>query len=106
MPYIITRAWYPDHLADQVGKKYLELVEKYPSDESLLKTLVPVAVTATKNGIETISIEEVEKQKLGDALELEIRFMTGYREIEGFHYEVRIWSTLEEGMQNIGLGKQ
>ena len=104
MPYIIVHCWYPDHLADQVAKKYLELMEKYQSDESLVKTLVPVAVTATKNGIEAMNVEEVEKQKLGDALEQEVRFMTEYRKIEGFHYEIRIWSNLEEGMQNLGLG--
>jgi hypothetical protein len=104
MPYIIVHCWYPDHLADQVGKKYLELMEKYQSEESLVKTLVPVAVTATKNGIEAMTVEEVDKQKLGDALEQEVRFMTEYRKIEGFHYEIRIWSTLEEAMQNLGLG--
>jgi hypothetical protein len=47
-PYIIVHCWYPDHLAEQVAKKYLELIEKYGSDESLAKTVVPVAVTANK----------------------------------------------------------
>ena len=104
MPYIIVHCWYPDHLAEPVAKKYLELMEKYGSDESIVKTVVPVAVTATKNGIEAMTVEEVDKQKLGDALEQETRFMTGYRNIEGFHYEIRVWSKLEEGMQNLGLG--
>ena len=104
MPYIIIHCRYPDHLADQVAKKYSEIMEKYQSDESLVKTLVPVAVTATKNGIEAMTIEEVEKPNLGEALEQEVRFMTEYRRIEGFHYEIRVWSNLEEGMQNLGLG--
>ena len=104
MPYIIIHCRYPDHLADQVAKKYSEIMEKYQSDESLVKTFVPVAVTATKNGIEAMTIEEVEKPNLGEALEQEVRFMTEYRRIEGFHYEIRVWSNLEEGMQNLGLG--
>ena len=104
MPYIIVHCWYPDHLAEQVAKKYLELMEKYGSDESIVKTVVPVAVTATKNGIEAMTVEEVDKPKLGGALEPEARFMTDYRNIEGFDYEIRVWPKLEEGMQNIGLG--
>jgi hypothetical protein len=79
-------------------------MDKYASDESLVKTVVPVAVTATKKGIEAMTIEEVDKQNLGEALEQEVRFMTEYRNIAGFHYEIRVWSKLEEGMQNIGLG--
>lgn len=103
MPYIIVHCWYPDHKADQVAKKYSELMEKYQSDEPVIKTVVPVAVRATQNGLEAMTVEEVDKQNLGEAIEQEIRFMSGYREIEGFHYEVGIWSTLEEGMQNLSL---
>jgi hypothetical protein len=104
MPYIIVHCWYPDHLAEQVAKKYLELMEKYGSDEPIVKTVVPVAVRATKKGIEAMTVEAVDKPKLGEALEQEVRFMSEYRNIEGFHYEIRVWSTLEEGMQNLGFG--
>jgi regulator of RNase E activity RraB len=83
MPYIIVHCWYPDHLADQVAKKYLELMEKYQSDESLVKTLVPVAVTATKNGIEAMTVEEVEKQRNKGIFEFDrISGLKLYRQIK------------------------
>jgi hypothetical protein len=104
MPYLITRCWYPHHLADEVAKKYIETMEKYPPDESLAKTVVPAAVSSTRKGIQTITIDEVERQKLGDALKHDSLFMAEFRKIEGFSYEIRPWSNLEEAMKEIGMG--
>jgi hypothetical protein len=104
MPYIIIHCWYPNHLADEVAKKYLETMEKYPPDESLAKTIVPAAVSSTRKGLKTITIDEVERQKLGDALERDALFMAEFRNINGFKYDVRPWSTVEEAMKHIGMG--
>ena len=104
MPYLITRCWYPNHLADEVAKKYMENLEKYPHDDSVSKTIVPVAVSTTKKGIETISVDEVENQKLGDALKHEAVFMAEYRNINGFRYETKTWATVAEAMKSIGMG--
>jgi hypothetical protein len=104
MPYIITRVWYPPDKAEEVGKKYLEILEKYPPDESLAKTIVPAAVGSTKDGLEAILISEVERQKVGDALEREANLMAEFRYIEGFNWEIKTWSTAAEALQRIGLG--
>jgi hypothetical protein len=104
MPYLITRCWYPNHIADEVAKKYVENMEKYPPDESISKTIVPVAVSTTKKGIETLSVAEVESQKLGDAIERETLHMIEYRNINGFRYEIKTWATVEEAMKYIGMG--
>ena len=104
MPYIITRAWYPPSKMDETAKKYLEILEKYPFDESLGKQVIPVAVTVSKDGLETLMVVEVEIPKAGDALEWAKRFMIEFRNIEGFNYEVKTWSTAEEGLARMGLG--
>ena len=52
MGYLITHCWYANHLADEVAKKYLETMEKYPPDESLAKTIVPAAVSAKRKGFQ------------------------------------------------------
>ena len=104
MPYIIARCWYANHLADEVAKKYLETMEKYPPDESLSKTIVPAAVSSTRKGLQTITIGEVNRQKLGEALERDSLFMAEFRNINGFRFEIRPWSTLEEAMKQIGMG--
>jgi len=104
MPYIITHCWYPPSKTDEVGKKYLEVMKKYPPDESLQKDVVPVAVGAARDGFETLNISEVERGKLGDALDRAVNFMVEFRNIEGFNYEIKTWSTAEEALERIGLG--
>ena len=103
MPYVITRCWYPLHKAGEPGKKYLEAFEKYPPDKSIAKELVPVAVTSTKEGIETLSVMEVERPKVGDVLERERKIMAEFRTIEGFAFEIKTWATVQEAMEMIGL---
>jgi hypothetical protein len=104
MPYIIGRSWYPPNKSDETTKKYLEVLEKYPFDESLGKQIVPVAVTVSKDGLETLMILEVEIQKVGAALEWAKRFMLEFRTIEGFNWEIKTWSTAEEGLARMNLG--
>ena len=53
MPYIVTQCWFPAIKADETTQKYLELMEKYPFDESVGKQIIPSAVTVNKNGYET-----------------------------------------------------
>ena len=105
MPYVITRCWYLNHIADDVVKKYLEVIQKYPPDESIAKPVIPAAVTATKEGIEVLSVDDVERQRIGDALERSVVFMTEFRNIPGFNYEIKTWSTVEEALARIGLGR-
>ena len=103
MPYIIVQSWYPPSKADEAVKKYLEVMEKLPFDESLGKQIVPVATTVTKDSQTSLSIAEVEQQKVGDALEWAKRFMIQFRNIEGYYYEVKTWSTAEEGLARMGV---
>lgn len=103
MPYIVTHCWYPVHKADEAGKKYMEVMQKYPPDESLGKEIVPVAVTSCKDGLETLTIMEVERQKVGEALERQKSFMIEFKSVEGFNYEIKTWSTAEEGLARLDV---
>jgi hypothetical protein len=105
MPYVVTRCWYPQHIADDVAKKYLEVIQKYPPDESIAKPVIAAAVTSTREGIEVLSVDEVKRQRIGDALERSVVFMTEFRRIRGFNYEIRTWSRVEEALARIGLGR-
>jgi hypothetical protein len=69
------------HKADEAGKKYIEVMEKYPLDEGLGKEIVPVAVTSCKDGLEALTILEVERQKVGDALERQKSFMIKFYDL-------------------------
>ncbi len=77
-------------------------MEKYPFDESLGKQVVPVASTVSKDGFEALVIVEVEIPKVGEGLEWVKRFMIEFRNIEGYNYEIKTWSTAEEGLARMG----
>jgi len=103
MPYIIVTASYPLTKATEVAKKYLEVRKKFPPDRSLGKEVVQVAVNTNKKGIEVMSISEVKEGKLEDALKLAGDSMIPYFPIEGFKYKIRVWSTIIEAMEYIGM---
>jgi hypothetical protein len=52
-------------------------------------------------GYESLSVTEVERQKVGDALE---RQKAEFRSIEGFNYEIKTWTTAAEGFARMDLG--
>ena len=91
MPYIITRCWYPPKKLDEVVKKYLEVLEKYPLDESLGKQIVPVTTTTSNCGYESLSVMEVEKQKVGDALDRQQTSFMEFRNIEENRYQLSVF---------------
>ena len=35
MPHIIATSWYPSHKQGELVKKYIELLPKYPTDDSI-----------------------------------------------------------------------
>ncbi len=103
MPYILVNSWYPPHLADKVAKRYLELLQKNPIPD-YVKRLIPAASRATIDGINVMNVDEVKKDKLGDAYEYAVKFMLGFRDIEGFRYEIVTLTTVADALKFIGMG--
>jgi len=106
MVYIITTAWYPSHKGVELGKKYLEVLKKYPLSKSPGKLIIPVAVSSDKNGIKVISITEVkddDAQTFHEALNWAGSNMVEYISIEGFEYKIRIWTSIQQAMELVGL---
>ena len=103
MPYLVIKSWYPTHLASEVAKRYLEVVQKYPPDNTLGETLVPVAVKTTKKGIKTMSIYEIKEGKLEEANTRAGNAMAMFNDIEGYEYSVERWATVSEAMAAIGM---
>lgn len=103
MPYIVTQCWYPPNKTDEMTNKYLEVLEKFPFDDSVGNQIIPVAVTVNISGYESLSIVETELSKTGEALEYAKRFMIEFRNIEGLNYEIKAWSTAAEGLARMGI---
>ncbi len=101
MPYVVAFSWYPPSASDIVAKRYLETLQKYPVISSI-KRLVPAAVAATKEGIEVFVVDEVKREDMGEALDYAAKFLVEFRDIEGFRYHIRTFSTVTEAMAYIG----
>ena len=101
MPYVISYTWYPPSLADTVAQRYLETLQKLPIISSV-KRIVPAAVASTKEGLEVFVVDEVKRENLGEAIDYMSKFLVAFRDIEGFRYHVRTFSTLNEAMAYIG----
>jgi hypothetical protein len=71
MVLIMVTAWIPPDKGTEVGKKYLEVMQKIPY-ESFEKPLVS-AGNAVKDGMKVIEIFEVEKGKYEEALNLTVK---------------------------------
>ncbi|MFX1445142.1 MAG: hypothetical protein ACFFHV_17140 [Promethearchaeota archaeon] len=106
MGYIVVTAWYPSHLGTELGKKYLEVLKKYPLSKSPGKVIIPVMVTTTKKGIKVMSITEFkddDPQMHADVLNWANNNMVEYMNIKGFEYKTRLWGSIQASMELIGL---
>jgi hypothetical protein len=103
MPYLITTCWFPSDKSMEVAEKELEALKRFPPDESLGNRVVPVAVKATKQGVEAISILEVKEGKLEEAFSRAINGMAMYQNIVGFEHSIQIYSTASEAMAVFGM---
>jgi len=101
MPYISVRTCYPPTKINETVNVFLDVQKKYPPDAGLMKTLVPTAVCGTLDGVEALSVYEVERNKLGDALLRVSKVMAEYRRIEGCYYEIKTWLTTEESISTL-----
>jgi len=103
MPYIISFVWYPLSQANTVSQKYLEMLQKLPVISSI-KRIVPAAVAATKEGIEVMVVDEVKREDVGEAQDYLSKFLIEFRDIEGFSFHIRSFSTISEALGYIGMG--
>lgn len=50
MPYIVIKTCFPNERATEAAKKYIEVVEKYPADETITKVILDSAIDADEKG--------------------------------------------------------
>jgi len=100
---LITTITYPPAVADQIGKKYLEIMDKYPDDASIGQSLVPAAVRSTLEGSKVVSIYNVNDGKLKEAIELATNRVFEFREIVGFQSCTEIAYDASEALGLLGL---
>ena len=103
MVYIISISTYPQHLADEVGKKYIEAMREIPTDRSLSKPVVSAAVQTGPEGFKVTSISSIKEGKLKEALDRANKRMLNFAKIKGFRYSIEVAYDAAEAMQFIGM---
>jgi hypothetical protein len=96
MVYIVVKSFFPTHQNETVNARNIEMMTKFPPDNSLAEPIVPLAARATKEGIEAMGINLVKEGKFDEALIRTGRAMAMFNDIEGFEYSLEIWVTLPE----------
>ena len=96
MVYIVVKSWFPSHKGEEVEKRYIEVLQKYPPETSLAEQVVPVAERATKDGLEIMSISLVKEGKFDQALARIGSASAMFGNIEGYEYSIKVWVTLQE----------
>ena len=104
MPYIVGTCWYPPTKAEEVAKKYLEIVQKKFPFKSFEKLVIPACSIATKDGLKVLVIVEVKRENLGESLTLTAQRYLEAATIEEFRYDIRVGTTLQEGFEALGMG--
>jgi len=103
MPYKIVEAWYPTDIVQEVADKYMEMLKEFPFDRSLGKETINVAVSSNNKGIKVMSVMEAKQDKLYEAIRWVGNRMMLFQSIKGFEYKTRLWSTVVEALEPLGM---
>jgi hypothetical protein len=103
MVFIVIQAWYPAKVAPLVAQKYIEVMQKYPPDDSLGKMVLAPITAPTKDGIHVIMAWECKDDKIKESMMglAKVQFM--YAGIEGYYYSMHTYADLIEAYSVIGM---
>jgi len=96
MVYIVLKSFYPTTQTEEITKIYMELLKKYPPDDSIAETLIRGAGRATEKGYEGMSIWKLKEGQFDKMAKRIMGAMSMFNNIEGFGWSVEVWSTFEE----------
>ena len=101
MPLTMVTTWVPFNKADEAAKKFLEVMEKYPQ-ESFEKSWL-AGIKSDEDGIKTVTLTEIEKGKLEEALILTAKREAEYIDIEGYGFKMETLMAFEDALPIVGL---
>ena len=99
MVYIVVKSFYPSHINEKVNEKYMEMLQKFPPDNSLVEQVVQVAVRATKDGYEVLGVNLVKEGKFDEAIIRIGAMMLMFADIEGYEFSIETWVTFQEAQK-------
>ena len=101
MPILCVESQYPPHKNKEVLEVWLGAIQKYPQPEGLFTTLIETAIGVDKKGLKVLSAYLIKPGKYEETSTYFRKFMTSFFVVEGYTYEFKSWSTIEEAMESI-----
>ncbi len=102
MVYIVVESIVPHEKAAESGKKWLEVVKKFPPDRSVSKQLF-IAIRPSSRGMISLGAWEVKEGKEKEALVRMNESMLMFTEIPGYKYSIKTFLSSFEAMGILGL---
>jgi hypothetical protein len=96
---IVTSAAFPTEGAKELGKRFLEA----PTLPDFITKRGPYFSSSTEDGIITLSIYEVDRSRLADAMEFATNFMATFVGVPGYKYTIKTYLEAAEALKTIGL---
>ena len=94
---------YPHEAATKVAKKYLEMIKKYPPDPEISETIA-ICARATKKGIETLSVANVKKGNVEEALSRSATWNQEFAtSIDGYKWKTNAYLDMAEAYKAVGM---
>ena len=103
MVVVMSTSYFPAAKSAEVGKKYLEVLKKYPPDRSISKVILRVAVRVTPDGMKAFSISEVKEGKFTEFMKLAYEQILLYSGIEGYRSDIEVFMSGIEALPLVGL---
>jgi hypothetical protein len=101
--YIVTEHWWPPGKSEEVGKLYLEVMQKFPDDKSIIKPVIQSAVWPVQEGMHSMTVASIKPGKVKEAMDLSSNRLILLAAIDGFRYAINIAYDLIEAMPFVGL---
>ena len=101
--YIVAETWFPAKNAGEVGKLYLEMMQKYPNDRAIAKPIIESSIRSVKDGIHALYVASIKPGKVKEAMDLQSNRLLMMASIEGYIYEIYITYDIVEAMPLVGL---
>ncbi|MFX0031381.1 MAG: hypothetical protein ACFE8V_12265 [Promethearchaeota archaeon] len=103
MVIVLATTYFPADKSTEVGKKYLEVLKKFPTDRSIDKPILPVAVRTTSRGMKAISVTEVKDGKFKEYMKRFYQNILEYFDIEGYKVDFEVFMSGAEALPLVGL---
>ena len=103
MVFIVIQAWYPAKVAPLVAQKYIEVMQKYPPDDSLGKMVLAPITAPTKDGIHVIMAWKCKDGKERESLMTLAKTQLMYADIEGYKWSMDTYVDVFEAYSIIGM---